>query len=60
MKYIRFMRSLHLWLGLILTVFLLVEAVTGLILSEPTIIGINKAQPISYNSLEEYLNKWYY
>ncbi len=44
MKYLKVMRSLHLWLGLFLTVFLLIEAVTGLILSQPSIIGIGKAQ----------------
>ncbi len=44
MKHLKVIRNLHLWLGLFLTVFLLVEAVTGLILSEPSLIGINKVQ----------------
>ncbi|MGZ0084376.1 PepSY-associated TM helix domain-containing protein [Caldibacillus thermoamylovorans] len=35
----RKMRNLHLWIGLISSVFLLVEAVTGLLLSEPWLIG---------------------
>ncbi|WP_031405886.1 PepSY domain-containing protein [Geobacillus vulcani] len=35
----RKMRNLHLWIGLISSVFLLVEAVTGLFLSEPWLIG---------------------
>ncbi len=39
MKYLRSVRNLHLGLGLTLTIFFLVEAITGLILSEPTLIG---------------------
>ncbi len=35
----RKMRNLHLWIGLISSIFLLVEAVTGLLLSEPWLIG---------------------
>jgi hypothetical protein len=32
-------RKIHLWVGLILAVFLLVEAITGLILAEPWLVG---------------------
>lgn len=32
-------RQLHLWIGLITSVFILIEAVTGLLLSEPWLIG---------------------
>jgi hypothetical protein len=35
-------RQLHLWIGLISSVFILIQAVTGLLLSEPWLIG---AQP---------------
>ncbi|MEN6567520.1 MAG: PepSY-associated TM helix domain-containing protein [Veillonellales bacterium] len=35
-------RKLHLWLGLFFSVFLLVEAVTGLLLSEPRLLGENQ------------------
>jgi hypothetical protein len=42
MKYLEITRKVHLWLGLLIAVFLLVEAVTGLILSEPTLIGAAK------------------
>lgn len=35
----RKMRNLHLWIGMISSIFLLVEAVTGLLLSEPWLIG---------------------
>jgi hypothetical protein len=53
MKYLKVIRNLHLWLGLFLTVFLLVEAVTGLILSEPSFIGVNKVQHVSQSSQSE-------
>lgn len=32
-------RQLHLWIGLITSLFILVEAITGLLLSEPWLIG---------------------
>jgi hypothetical protein len=32
-------RQLHLWIGLISSVFILIQAVTGLLLSEPWLIG---------------------
>ncbi|UUZ85897.1 PepSY domain-containing protein [Paenibacillus sp. P26] len=32
-------RQLHLWIGLICSVFILVESVTGLLLSEPWLMG---------------------
>lgn len=35
----RKMRKLHLWIGLLTSVLLLVEAVTGLIMMEPWLIG---------------------
>ncbi|WP_412729716.1 hypothetical protein [Geobacillus stearothermophilus] len=35
----RNMRTVHLWFGLISSIFLRVEAVTGLLLSEPGRIG---------------------
>ncbi|ACV63642.1 PepSY-associated TM helix domain protein [Desulfofarcimen acetoxidans DSM 771] len=34
-------RQLHLWIGLITSVFILIEAVTGLIMLEPWLIGVN-------------------
>lgn len=37
-------RKIHLWIGLILSVVILLEAVTGLILAEPWIIGQAKNQ----------------
>jgi len=37
-------RKLHLWLGLILAVLIIIEAVTGLILAEPGIVGQVKTQ----------------
>jgi hypothetical protein len=33
------MRQAHLWIGLITSIFLLMEAVTGLLLAEPWLIG---------------------
>lgn len=44
MKYVRRVRALHLWLGIILAIFILVEAVTGLIQAEPWLIGADEAQ----------------
>lgn len=41
----RTMKKIHLWVGLLLAVFLLAEAVTGLILAEPGIIGQAKHMP---------------
>lgn len=32
-------RKIHLWVGLVLAVFLLIEAITGLMLAEPWLIG---------------------
>ena len=37
-------RKIHLWVGLILAIFLLVEAITGLILSEPWLVGQSPAE----------------
>jgi hypothetical protein len=33
-------RSLHLWIGIITSVFILIESVTGLLLSEPWLMGV--------------------
>ena len=35
----RKMRNLHLWIGLICSIFILIEAVTGLLLTEPWLMG---------------------
>ena len=37
-------RKLHLWLGLILAIILLIEAIIGLILAEPRLVGQEKNQ----------------
>jgi hypothetical protein len=39
----RVVRKVHLWVGLVLAVVLVVEAVTGLILSEPALFGVQKS-----------------
>ncbi|EIW21840.1 PepSY domain-containing protein [Pelosinus fermentans] len=51
MKYFQVVRNLHLWLGLALTLFLLIEAVTGLILSEPTLIGAGKTAHVQHSHI---------
>lgn len=38
-------RKLHQWVGLILAVFLLIEAITGLILAEPWLVGQSRINP---------------
>lgn len=43
MRYTRTMRNLHLWVGLTLAVFILIEACTGLIQSEPWLIGASQS-----------------
>ncbi|CUH94682.1 hypothetical protein P22_0748 [Propionispora sp. 2/2-37] len=45
MNDIQIARKLHMWLGLILSIFLLLEAFTGLILAEPGLIGATKNHP---------------
>lgn len=40
----RIARKLHLWVGLILAIILLIEAITGLILAEPWIVGQGQRQ----------------
>lgn len=35
-------RQLHLWIGLITSVFIFIEAVTGLLLSEPWLMGVDR------------------
>lgn len=37
-------RKIHLWVGLILAIILTIEAVTGLILAEPWLVGKGKPQ----------------
>lgn len=44
MKHIRQVRDLHLWVGIILSVFILAESVTGLIQAEPWLIGADEVQ----------------
>lgn len=39
-------RNLHLWIGLITSIFILVEAVTGLMLSHPSLTGTSERAPI--------------
>lgn len=43
-------RKIHLWVGLILAVFLVIEAITGLILAEPWLVG--QSQINSPHSIE--------
>jgi hypothetical protein len=40
----RFVRKVHLWVGLVLAIVLVVEGVTGLILAEPALFGAAKPQ----------------
>jgi uncharacterized iron-regulated membrane protein len=44
MKYIKIMRNVHLWIGLVLSPFILIVTLTGLIQAEPWIIGVEKSQ----------------
>lgn len=37
-------RKIHLWVGLILAIVLMIEAVTGLIMAEPWLVGQGKQQ----------------
>jgi hypothetical protein len=47
------MRQAHLWIGLITSVFLLMEAVTGLLLAEPWLIGQQpKGEPMFMQGAE--------
>jgi hypothetical protein len=39
MQVMRKLRQLHLWIGLICAIFILIEAVTGLLMLEPSLIG---------------------
>jgi hypothetical protein len=48
------MRQAHLWIGLITSVFLLMEAVTGLLLAEPWLIGQQpKGEPMLMQGVEQ-------
>ncbi|RAK19115.1 hypothetical protein B0I26_10732 [Anoxybacillus vitaminiphilus] len=48
------MRQAHLWIGLITSVFLLMEAVTGLLLAEPWLIGQQpKGEPMLMQGAEQ-------
>lgn len=42
----RKMRNLHLWIGLITSVIILMEAVTGLMLAHPSLMGMQSRAPI--------------
>jgi hypothetical protein len=42
--YMKKFRTLHLWIGLICSFFILIQAVTGLLLSEPWLIGIQSPE----------------
>jgi uncharacterized iron-regulated membrane protein len=44
MRYIRTVRNVHLWVGVILSFFILIESATGLIQAEPWIIGADESQ----------------
>ncbi len=57
MKYLQATRKIHMWLGLIVSVFLLIEAITGLLLAEPWLIGVNKAQSQNINLGADRQNK---
>lgn len=37
-------RKIHLWIGLILAIFIIIEALTGLILAEPGLVGQGNRQ----------------
>lgn len=52
-------RKIHLWVGLILAVLILIEAVTGLILAEPWLVGQDKTQrpQVEQSQRTEQLNK---
>jgi hypothetical protein len=48
------MKQAHLWIGLITSVFLLVEAITGLLLAEPWLIGQQpKSQPMHTQNVKQ-------
>jgi hypothetical protein len=44
MRYTKLARNVHLWVGVVLSVFILIEACTGLIQAEPWIIGTDESQ----------------
>lgn len=46
-------RQLHLWIGLFTSLLILIEAVTGLIMAEPWLIGAGKPQTEQHVQLEE-------
>lgn len=42
MKYLKTMRNIHLWIGLILAIFICIEAFTGLLQAEPWLMGLDE------------------
>ena len=42
----RKMRNLHLWIGIITSIIILMEAVTGLMLEHPSLLGMQSKAPI--------------
>lgn len=48
-------RQLHLWIGLFTSLLILIEAITGLIMAEPWLIGANHP-PAEQNAYSEKVN----
>lgn len=46
-------RQLHLWIGLLTSVLILIEAVTGLLMNEPWLMGLNKPSPEQHVEYEQ-------
>jgi hypothetical protein len=44
MKMYKMMRNIHLWLGLVLALFILLEACTGLLQAEPWLLGMGEEE----------------
>ncbi|CCO08159.1 PepSY domain-containing protein [Desulforamulus hydrothermalis] len=42
MRFYRQLRQVHLWIGLLTSVLILIEAVTGLLMAEPWLMGVSK------------------
>jgi len=45
-------RQLHLWIGLLSSVLILIEAITGLLLSEPGLMGVHRPSPEQHARFE--------